>query len=181
MLFEQKTIPLKNGALCTLRSPAAADAAEMIECLRNCCAQTPHLLREPEECAETPEQEARYLEGINASENHVMIVALVGGRIAGNCQIERHRRMKTRHRASVGISLLREYWNLGIGTAMFGEMLDIARQWGIMQLELEVIEGNARARALYEKLGFRLAAIHPGGIRLRDGRLLDEYLMIRRM
>ena len=44
---------------------------------------------------------------------------------------------------------------------------------------MEFVEGNVRARALYEKMGFRITGVRPNAIRLRDGTLLNEYLMIR--
>ena len=49
----------------------------------------------------------------------------------------------------------------------------------LTQLELEFIEGNTRARALYEKMGFRITGVKPNAIRLKDGTLLNEYAMIR--
>lgn len=36
-----------------------------------------------------------------------------------------------------------------------------------------------RARQLYEKMGFRIAGVHPNAIRLKDGTLLNNYLMIK--
>ena len=50
-----------------------------------------------------------------------------------------------------------------------------------MQMELEFAEGNSRARALYEKMGFRIAGLRPDAIRLKDGTLLNEYIMVRKM
>ena len=35
------------------------------------------------------------------------------------------------------------------------------------------------ARALYEKMGFRITGVKPNAVRLRDGTLLNEYSMIR--
>ena len=48
----------------------------------------------------------------------------------------------------------------------------------IIQIELEFVEGNSRARALYEKMGFRITGVKPNAIRLKDGTLLNEYSMI---
>lgn len=82
----------------------------------------------------------------------------------------------------MAIALLKEYWNQGIGTRLFQEMIRIAEEnENILQMELEFIEGNSRARALYEKMGFSIAGIHPDAIRLKDGTLRNEYLMIRKM
>ena len=59
-------------------------------------------------------------------------------------------------------------------------MIRIAKERPCLrQLELEFIEGNSRARALYEKFGFRIAGVHPDAIRLKDGTMLAEYLMIK--
>jgi len=52
---------------------------------------------------------------------------------------------------------------------------------GVTQLELDFIEGNERAKALYEKMGFKVVAVKPNSIRLKDGTLLNEYSMVREM
>ena len=62
---------------------------------------------------------------------------------------------------------------------MFQEMIRIAKEQGIEQLELEVIEGNKRAMALYEKMGFRVVSEKPNAIKLKDGTLLSELLMVK--
>lgn len=109
-----------------------------------------------------------------------MLVCLAAGKVVGNCQISWNTRIKTRHRANVAIAVLKEFWNQGIGTRMFQEMIQIAeKNPDLLQIELEFIEGNSRARALYEKMGFRITGIKPNAIRLKDGTLLHEYSMIR--
>ena len=119
-------------------------------------------------------------ENVNASPNDAMLVCDVNGKIAGNCHIAFNGKIKKRHIASVAIALVKEYWNQGIGTRMFEEMIRIATERPeVTQIELEFVEGNTRARHLYEKMGFRIAGVHPNGICLKDGTLLNEYLMIR--
>ena len=125
-------------------------------------------------------REKALFDRINASENEAMLVCLVEGKVAGNCQIALKTSIKTRHRAAVAIALLKEYWNQGIGTRMFQEMIRIAEESpNILQMELEFVEGNTRARALYEKMGFRITGVKPNAIRMKDGTLLNEYAMIR--
>ena len=86
---------------------------------------------------------------------------------------------QTRHRGQVAIALLKDYWGLGIGTAMFEEMIDKARQEKLEQLELEVIEGNQRAIELYHKMGFVCTGEKPNAIRLEDGSSLKELMMVK--
>ena len=77
-------------------------------------------------------------------------------------------------------AILKDYWNLGIGTRMFQELIRLSEERpDLSQIELEFVEGNDRARHLYEKMGFRITGVHPNAIRLRDGTLLNEYLMIK--
>lgn len=60
------------------------------------------------------------------------------------------------------------------------EMIKIAENNPkILQMELDFIEGNSRARALYEKMGFRITGINFNAIRQKDGTLCNEYSMIR--
>ena len=180
MLFESKTITLKNGRTALLRAPHPEDAAEMAEYMKRTAGETHFLMRTPEECTVTAEQEAIYLQNIIDSPDNLMIVCEIDGRIAGNCQITFRNRVKSRHRASVAIALLKEFWGLGIGTAMFEEMIAAAYgRGGIMQLELEFIEGNDRARALYEKMGFRIVAELPNDTRLPDSTLLSLFFMVK--
>lgn len=180
MHFPEKEIPLKDGRVGVFRTPSASDAAEMVEYMRKTAGETDYLLRTPEEVTMTVAEEVVFLERIANSEYDCMIVCFVDGKLAGNCQISRHNKLKNRHRADVMIALLKEFWNLGIGTAMFQELLAIAKSWGLMQLELEVIEGNTRAIALYEKMGFQTIAATPNAIRLPNTTtMLKEFLMVR--
>lgn len=179
MKFTTKNIILKNGAPAILREPRTSDAAQMVAYMKKTAEETEFLMRYPEECRLTEETEADFLEEIVASANDLMIVCEVDGKIAGNCQISFNRRIKTAHRATIGIALLQEFWNLGIGTYFFEAMIEAARARGTSQLELEVIEGNDRAIHLYEKMGFSIVAEKPNAIRLKDGTLLREFFMVK--
>ncbi len=177
MLYKEKKIILKDGRICLFRAPRIEDAKEMLEYLKTCAAETDFILRYPEECTETVEEEADYLNRLNTSENNLMIVAIVDKEIAGNCQIMFNKRLKMKHRAGVAIALKRKYWRLGIGTRMFEEMIALAKEKKVSVLELEYIEGNERGKALYEKMGFVKTGEKPDAIRLKDGTRLKAIMM----
>lgn len=174
---------LKDGRKALLRSPEESDVDGVLDYLRVSAGETEFILRYPEECGRyTPEGERILFERKNASENEAMLVCVVDGKIAGNCNISFNTGIKTRHRASVAIALTSAFWNQGIGTRMFQEMIRIAEaREEVLQLELEFVEGNDRARRLYEKMGFRITGVRPNAIRLRDGTLLNEYMMVREL
>ena len=49
----------------------------------------------------------------------------------------------------------------GIATRLFAEVEAIARERGACKLTLEVLDGNASARALYQRLGFAAYQLDP--------------------
>ncbi len=183
MLVEEKAFTLKDGRRAVLRCPKNEDIPGLLNYLVVSAGETDFIMRYPEECEKyTPEGEAQWIEQNNASENSVALVCEVEGKIAGNCNVSRAPWLKIRHRASVAIALLSEFWGQGIGTKMFQEMIRIAEGWeDVSQMELEFVEGNARARGLYEKMGFRITGVKPNAIRRKDGTLLNEYMMVRKM
>ena len=81
----------------------------------------------------------------------------------------------------MAIALYREYWNLGIGTAMIGYLAELAKQIGYRQMDLEVVDGNTQARALYRKCGFTESGRRHHALRFDDGSFHDEILMYREL
>ncbi len=110
------------------------------------------------------------------------ITCYIDGEIAGNCEINFRGGIKTAHRATVAIAILKEYWNFGIGSAMFAELISAAESRLETEIvELEFVEGNDRAKALYEKYGFKIVGERPNAFKLKDGRLLKEYFMQKKL
>lgn len=183
MVFKEKNFNLKDGRKALLRSPCEEDAKEMLQFIIKASGETDFLMKFPEEFAEfTLEQEKDFIREDYDNKNGMMITCIVDGRIAGNCQISFRTGKKDRHRASVAIALLQEFWNLGIGTRMFEEMFRVARARGdVRQIELDFIEGNKRARGLYEKMGFRITGVKPDAIRMKDGSFVNEYMMMKKL
>jgi RimJ/RimL family protein N-acetyltransferase len=181
MVIDSFEFELKDGRIATVRSPKEEDSKAMLEYLYKAAGETEFIIRYPEEWEGfTVEEEKAVIERINNSDNQIMLVCFVDGNIAGNCNISWGSYIKTRHRASVAIVLLQEYWNQGIGTRLFKELIKIAENNKyITQLELGFIEGNTRARALYEKMGFRIVSANINAFRFKDGTLRNEYIMIR--
>ena len=183
MITDDIIFTLKDGREAFLRCPTEADIEGTIDYLNKSAGESDFVMRTPEECGQyTYEGEKSFFEYLNASPNDLMLVCIVGGKVAGNCHISFYDKLKTRHRGTVAIALLKEFWNLGIGTRMFGEMIKAARDKGcVTQLELEFIEGNTRARALYEKMGFRITGVKPNAIKQPDGSMLNLYMMVKEL
>lgn len=182
MIFQEKHITLKNGQTAVLKTPEITDAEKMLNYIITASGETDFLLRYPEEWESTTvEQEEKWVESSRNSPNALVITCFIDGKVAGNCDIRFYTGIKSRHRAMIGIAVLKNYWNLGIGSAMFQEMINAAQTHGSEILELEFIEGNERARCLYEKFGFRIVSHKPDAFRLKDGTMRKEFYMQKRL
>ena len=185
MIIEEKYITLKDGRRALLRSPMISDAQTLSDFMARISRETDFLLRGADDPVMSVEYEEKFIENNRNSESNAMVCCFIeeesGWRYAASCGVSYNPRKKIAHRANLGISVLKEFWGLGIGTALMNEAENIARGWGKIQLELEYIEGNSRARALYEKCGFRIAGVHPDAFLMPDGSLCNEYLMIKKL
>lgn len=177
MIFEEKKITLKNGKTAVLKSPSIADAEKMLNYIKKACDETDFLARYPEEWNITVEQEESWVTRLRSAPNTLGITCYVDNEIAGNCEINFKEEIKTSHRAIVAIAILKDYWNLGIGSSMFEELIVAAQKRETEIIELEFVEGNERAKHLYEKFGFRIISEKPNAFKLKDGTYLKEIYM----
>ena len=164
----KQTITLKNGKEAVLRNGEADDGQAVYENFNATHAETDYLLSYPDENSYDPEQEAKFLDEKANSPNEIEIVALVDGKVAGMAGIEAvGAKYKLRHRAEFGISILREYWGLGLGKALTNACIQCAREAGYAQLELNVVAENERAVSLYKSVGFEEFGRNPRGFNSR--------------
>ncbi len=183
MIFKDKKIILKDGRVAILKTPCVDDAEKMLNYIKKSCAETDFLTKYPEEWNNiSTEGEEKWIKGRRDLRNTLSIACFIDENIVGNCEINFFDGIKTSHRATVAIAVLKEYWNLGIGSAMFKELIAVAEKRPSTEIvELEFMEGNNRAKALYEKYGFKIVGERPNAFKLKDGRILKEYFMQRKM
>ena len=179
MIFEEKKITLKNGIEAILKTPEIEDAENMLNLIRTASGETEYLARYYEDWAETSiESEEKWIRNNRESANDLVITCFIHGEVAGCCEISFSASSKSFHRAGIGISVLEKYWSLGIGTAFFNEIVNTAIEHKTTEiLELEYVEGNKRAKALYEKFGFHEIAVKPNAYKLKDGRYQNLIYM----
>ncbi len=177
MIFEEKKIILKDGRVAILKSPCVEDAEKLLNYIKKSCGETDFLAHYPEERNITVEQEEAWVNRLRSAPNTLGITCYIDGEVAGNCEISFRGKMKTSHRAIIAIAILKDYWNLGIGSAMLEELVAAAQKRGIEIMELEFVEGNERAKHLYEKFGFRVVSEKPNAFKFKDGTYLSEVYM----
>lgn len=180
MILAARTFTMKDGRLCTLRSPLPSDAENLIRYLKTTADETTFLNRYADEYTLTVEEEIKILNRLLAAPRDLMILAEVEGELAGACSFFAcSNKSRCAHRCTFGIAILRKFWNRGIGSAMFDCMLEKAAEYGYEQAELEVRVRNERALALYRKKGFTEIGRLPRAVRHRDGTYDDDMMMIR--
>lgn len=163
-----KIINLKNGKEALLRNGEFADGEAVFVNFNETHAETDYLLSYPDENSFDAQQEAEFLKEKTESPNEIEIVAVVDGVVAGTAGIEAvGAKYKLKHRAELGIAILKEYWGLGIGKALMEACIECAKDAGYTQLELNVVAENERAVSLYEKMGFVEYGRNPRGFNSR--------------
>ena len=180
MIIGERRIQLGGHEL-LLRCAREEDAQRLLDYLKTTSGETRFLIREPDEVTMTQEDERRFIRRQNESASDVMLLAFYDGEFAGNASLMGMGPSRYRHRAGVAIALYQAYTGLGIGRAMMEALLAIAREHGIEQVELEVVADNARAIALYKKLGFEVYGTMPRNMKYRDGTYADVYWMMKRL
>ena len=180
MRFPEREITLKDGRTCVLKPTGPEVAAEMIVYMKITAGETEWLLRYPDEVNFTLEGEQDILGKILDDPGHVMMAAIVDGKVAGNASISGiGNKRKILHRCSLAIALYREYWSLGIGRAMIEYLIELAKEIGFSQMDLDVVAENTQAQALYRKCGFIETGRRHNALKFDDGSMHDEILMYR--
>ena len=172
----------KSGREVILRNAEIEDAENLVSYLKITTSETPYLIREPEEVTITIEQEQNFIKSKMEAKNELMLIATVEGEHIGNCSLMSIGNYKRyAHRCEVAIALYRKYCGSGIGKLMLETVLDIAKQLGYEQAELEVIAENRNAITLYEKLGFEKCGQLPNNMKYADGTYADAFLMVKKL
>lgn len=181
MRYSPKII-LKNGKEAWLKNGDASDGSAVYENFNATHAETDYLLSYPDKNSFDPEQEAQFLEEKTKSMNEIEIIALVDGKVIGTAVIEAvGTKYKVRHRAEFGISILREYWGLGLGRALTTACIQCAREAGYLQLELNVVAANERAIAMYRSIGFEEFGRNPIGFNSRTSGFQELIYMLLKL
>ena len=173
-----RTFTLKDGRKCILRNANAEDGAAVLDLYILTHGQTDYLLSYPDEVTFTPESESEYLRKKAESPRDVELLAIVDGVAAGSAGVFGHgEKFKVRDRASLGISVDKRYWRLGIGKALIDACIECAKKAGYRQMELEVVAENEAAIALYKKAGFVEFGRNPRGMKSRETGWQEIVLM----
>lgn len=181
MVYSEREFVLKDGTKVAFKSPDVSDARLLLDHIIKVASSTNNILS-------TPDDFKKYLDDISLEEKYIAskregkncsIAVFYQGVIVGVCSLDFRYHQKDSHRASIGIAIQEEFQNKGIGSLLFDEMINIAKNTeGVEQIELDVINSNAMAKHLYTKKGFVKYGDKPHELKLQDGTYLDGESMV---
>jgi RimJ/RimL family protein N-acetyltransferase len=168
---------LKNNLLLTLRHAQPRDAENLLAFVEQVAGESENISFGPGEFGLSVEEERAFLQQIVQSPTSFYVIAEIAGEIAGTLVFNAGKRPRLQHAGEFGISVLRKYWNLGVGSRMLADLLAWARQTGtIRKINLRVRVDNLPAIHLYDKHGF----VQEGRVSREfflHGEFIDAYVM----
>ncbi len=168
---------LKNHLRLTLRRAEPHDAEQVLAFVDQVAGESENITFGPGEFEMSVEEERAFLQKSAESPTSLYLIAEIGGEIAGTLTFNAGKRPRIQHAGEFGTTVLRKYWNLGIGNHLLAYLITWARQSGtIRKINLRVRVDNLPAIHLYEKYGF----VQEGRITREfylHGQFVDAYIM----
>lgn len=168
---------LSTGKPLVIREAKKEDAPVIIDYINKVCKETDNLTFGEGEFGITVDNEVEFIEGILKSDNQLMICAFIEENLVGQLTFNAGHRPRVSHAGEFGITVLKEYWGLGIGTELIKYMIHWAKETGIIRkINLRVRSDNQGAIRLYQSLNF----VYEGTITrefLIDGKFYDSLHM----
>ncbi len=167
---------LKNGCKVILRDAQISDAKNLVEYMRKINAESKNLMREPDEFKFTIKQEEKFIQMALDSPNACFMVVLDDNLVISTAEFQGNNLRRVNHRVSLGISVLEDYQNLGLGRIVMEALIKRAIELQKTKMDLEVRIDNLSAIHLYESLGFEKEGIIRNGFFV-DNNYIDLLVM----
>lgn len=168
-----KEYSLKNGSLLIIREARSEDAQAMIDYMKKLATESDFLTFGAGELAITVEDEAKVIRSKEEAENQLMLCACIEGELVGGLTFTSATRPRVRHTGEFGVSVLREYWGLGIATELLNYLLQWAKEGQIIRkINLRVRSDHHLAIKLYQKFGFTPEGLETRGLCI-EGKFYD--------
>ena len=161
-----------------IKKAASSDANGILEYLKQVGGETDNLTFGYEGLPFSPESEAEYIRQNENSSDDIMLIAKENGKIVGLASLNRFSRRMS-HRGDFSVSVLKEYWNKGIGSQLLSEILNFARNNAFEIIDLQVRSDNFRAIHLYEKYGFVKIGTHPAFFKIGNEAIPFDYMFLK--
>jgi len=168
-----RSLPLADGRTVTLRRMNSVDADRVLAFARSLPPDDLLFLRTDITDAAVVAQWVANLE----SGRTLTVLAETGGAVIGYSSVHKNEVSWQRHLGEMRIQVAPSARAQGLGRVLAAEMFAIARDEGLGKIVVQMTEEQRAARALVERLGFRVEALLQDFVIDRDGRTHDVVLM----
>ena len=172
-----KEFSIKSGDKIVLRTPRWEDLDDLLQLINSVVDEGAEIGRDRKV---SREDEIDWLSGLLARLERGKTFFLVGevkGKIIASSDINRQNGFQ-KHVGVVGIAIMKNFRELGIGTAMMRVLIEQAKKMGMEILTLTAFASNKRAIHVYEKVGFMKTGLIPKK-HLKQGKYIDEVIMTK--
>ncbi|NUQ36110.1 MAG: GNAT family N-acetyltransferase [Planctomycetaceae bacterium] len=178
-IFSSRTFSLKSGGIVIVRSALPDDAQAILDVATSVLAENQFTLTTVEEIKGLQQQVERIAD-MNQAERAIILLAEVDGRAVGAADFRCGTKKRNAHHGDFGVSVLKPWRDQGVGHALVTTIIDwAAAHPDIEAVRLSVDPTNARAIAVYRKLGFVDEGVLKRSVKYEDGRYADSLLMRR--
>ena len=152
-----KTCNLKNKQALTISYPEPEQAQDIINYLNLVGGESDYLLFGKNEFPTSAADEAKLLASWKTGTSNLMLAGNVNNEIISILTLARPKRPRLLHLGELGITVRKDFWNIGVGSQMISSMFEWVSKHdkNLTKITLEVVEDNIPALALYEKFGFK--------------------------
>ena len=160
-----------------IRKATPEDAEDILDFLAVIGGESDNLSFGSEGLSITPEKEREILKNIGEDESSLFLVAIYDGKLISVGIVASQKKKRFSHNSEISISVLKEFWNRGVGRAVMEEMISFIRSLGGKRtISLTVRRDNHPAVHLYESLGFETTGILKDYFCI-DNRYFDAIIM----
>ncbi|MDR2098558.1 MAG: GNAT family N-acetyltransferase [Rickettsiales bacterium] len=171
-----KKIALENGREIIFRKPVESDFPAFLKFIEKIGAETAFTNQYPEQ---QPKDREKTLARWSNPASFLLCAFDGGAMIAQTCfNVSKPDHPWLKYTAGFGISIVKKYWNRGIGTILLKEIDREAARRGLHRIEGHVRSTNIRGISLYLKCGYAIEG-HSREVAFIDGRWVDEYIIAK--
>jgi RimJ/RimL family protein N-acetyltransferase len=175
--FNSTKIKLKNNKVVLIRQAEISDAENLLQCLKKYVSQSEYLPKLEEEIKLTEDQEREWINSLQMHDNSLLLIAEFENQIIGNIDLTGSRRKVMEHTGVIGLGMLNDWTNAGLGTALLTSVISWAMENPILEtIWLQVYTENTLGLNLYKKVGFQENGVLKDFFK-KDGRYYHNLTM----
>lgn len=175
--LKPQKLTVKSQKIVTIRQAEIDDAEKLLSCIKTYIPQSDYIPKLREEIKLTIEQEKEWINYFLTNENSLLLIAEFDNEIIGNIDLTGSRRKVMKHTAAIGMGMLKEWRNTGLGTALLKLAIEWAKKNSMLELLwLQVYTDNELGLGLYHKMGFEENGIMKNFFK-KDGKYFDNLTM----